>query len=81
MRRCYVPNNVVIAPASLLPFNPVWQRLANALPPGTLLLVVPTGDTPLNHRLGNVAHLLRPFNLGPRCRQDRGRSEAARGGP
>jgi hypothetical protein len=31
-------DNAVLVPASLLPFKAHWQRLANDLPPGEILL-------------------------------------------
>ncbi len=37
-------DNLVLVPASLLPVKAYWQRIANALPPGDMLLVVPRCD-------------------------------------
>jgi hypothetical protein len=37
-------NNVALVPASLLPCKAWWQALANALPPGSILVCLPTGD-------------------------------------
>jgi hypothetical protein len=34
-------DNVVLVPASLLPFREYWQRVANDLPPGGILIVLP----------------------------------------
>jgi hypothetical protein len=34
-------DNVVLAPASLLAFKAQWQRVANSLPQGGVLLVLP----------------------------------------
>jgi hypothetical protein len=45
LRRRTVPlDNLVLAPASLLPAKAHWQRIANALPDGDVLLVVPRCD-------------------------------------
>lgn len=37
-------DNLVLVPASLLPYKAHWQRIANALPTGDMLLVVPRCD-------------------------------------
>jgi len=34
-------DNVALIPASLLPFKTPWQRIANDLPPGEILIVLP----------------------------------------
>jgi hypothetical protein len=34
-------DNLVLVPASLLPYKAVWQQLANDQPPGTTLVVLP----------------------------------------
>ena len=31
-------DNIAIVPASLLPFKSVWQKIANAMPQGSILL-------------------------------------------
>lgn len=46
-------------PASLLPFKKEWQRLANTLPEGDTLFVVPAGQTPIRQSMGRVAAQLR----------------------
>lgn len=37
-------DNLVLVPASLLPVKAYWQRIANALPPGDMLIVAPRWD-------------------------------------
>ncbi len=49
-------DNIALVPASLLPFKDQWQRVANGLPVGDVLMVVPTGNT----RLRKVLHALSP---------------------
>ena len=42
LRRSAVPlDNVALVPASLLPFKSVWQAIANHLPHGDMLIVLP----------------------------------------
>ena len=53
LRRCRVkPDNVALVPASLLPDKEHWQRLANELPSGSVLIITPPtgpGRTTLQH--------------------------------
>ncbi len=49
-------DNIALVPASLLPLKDQWQRMANGLPAGDVLMVVPTG----NSRLRKVLHTLSP---------------------
>lgn len=42
-------DNLVLVPASQLPFKDEWERIANGLPTGEALLVVPSNETPLKH--------------------------------
>jgi hypothetical protein len=39
-------DNLILVPASLLPVKEDWQRIANGLPSGDMLLVVPRCDKP-----------------------------------
>lgn len=34
-------DNLALVPASLLPFKAKWQRLANDLPEGNILIILP----------------------------------------
>lgn len=52
------PSNLALAPASLLPFREQYQALANALPPGTILIVVPTTSGTSGRIFETVAHQL-----------------------
>ncbi len=52
-------DNLTLVPASLLPFKDEWQRIANDLPKGSALFVVPDDDTPLRRRMRSVALHLR----------------------
>ncbi len=52
-------DNLVIVPASMLLFKREWQRLANQLPSGNTLVVVPEDDTPLRWSMRCVAAQLR----------------------
>ena len=45
-RRGVHRDNLVLVPASLLPVKEDWQRIANGLPSGDMLLVVPRCDKP-----------------------------------
>ena len=48
-------DNVAIVPASLLPCKATYQAIANALPRGAVLLVLPTADTPEKRLLQTAA--------------------------
>ena len=52
------PDNVALVPANLLPFKAVYQQIANDLPAGATLIVLPKAHGKPGHALGNVAHLL-----------------------
>jgi hypothetical protein len=43
----------------MLPYKAAWQRLANNLPQGDALLVVPEGDDRLRHPMRLIAIQLR----------------------
>jgi hypothetical protein len=38
-------DNLALVPASLLPYRDEYQAIANQQPPGTTLVVLPTGDS------------------------------------
>ena len=52
-------DNVALVPASLLPQRDRYQALANRLPQGEVLLVLPHGDSPQRRTLKRTAALLR----------------------
>ena len=51
-------DNVALVPASLLPFRAHWQQIANALPRGDILIVLPD-QAKQRHLARSVALLLR----------------------
>lgn len=52
-------DNLALVPASLLATKTTWQTVANALPPGTTLIVLPATPGPQRATLQKVAVLLR----------------------
>ena len=48
-------DNLALVPGSLLPFKTEWQRLANELPAGTTLIVLPSGDGSARRTLEKVS--------------------------
>jgi hypothetical protein len=52
-------ENLALVPASLLPHKTTYQRLANQLPAGAVLVVLPTEDTPERRTLQETAARLR----------------------
>jgi hypothetical protein len=52
-------ENLALVPASLLPHKATYQRLANQLPTGAVLVVLPTEDTPERRGLQEAAARLR----------------------
>ena len=52
-------DNLALVPASLLPFKKEWQAVANSLPQGQVLLVVPEDKKPQRTILQLVAAFLR----------------------
>jgi hypothetical protein len=52
-------ENLALVPASLLPHKATYQRLANQLPRGAVLVVLPTEDTPERRGLQEAAARLR----------------------
>src|SRR3954452_6572873 len=53
------PDNLALVPASLLPFKAVHQQLANGLPAGTTLIVMPEAPGKPGQTFGNVATQIR----------------------
>ncbi len=51
-------DNLVLVPASLLPFKAEYQQIANELPRGTTLIVLPEDDAAQRQRLESVAATL-----------------------
>jgi hypothetical protein len=56
VRRADVP---ILAPASQLPFRRAWRAHAALLPPGSVLIVAPRGDTRIMESLRRVAAAMR----------------------
>jgi len=54
-RRSVQFDNVALVPASLLPCKATYQAIANALPRGDVLIVLPTSDTPEKRVLETAA--------------------------
>ena len=52
-------DNIALVPASLLPFKSEYQAIANRLPKGRVLIIVPRTDRPQRRTLATVAGLLR----------------------
>lgn len=51
-------DNATIVPGNLLPFKAEWQKIANQLPVGSILICLPSSDTPQRKALETVAALL-----------------------
>lgn len=58
MRR-FISDNLTLAPASQLPFKDEWRQIANGLPTGSVLFIVPTDETPMTRSLRQIARTLR----------------------
>jgi len=52
-------DNLVLAPASLLPYKAEYQAIANRQAPGTVLVVLPVGDSLPRRTLELVASRLK----------------------
>jgi len=48
-------DNLTLAPASQLPFKDEWRRIASELPNGSVLFVVPPGETNIKQCMRCVA--------------------------
>ncbi len=51
-------DNIALVPASLLPFRDQWQELANSLPAGEVLIILPAEDGSPRRILETVTTLL-----------------------
>lgn len=51
-------DNLALVPASLLPYKNQWQRLANGLPEGDILICLPPTQNRQRKALETVASLL-----------------------
>ena len=47
-------DNLALVPASLLPFKATWQQLANELPAGSTLIILPTSTSPRGEALERI---------------------------
>lgn len=52
-------DNLVLVPASQLPFKEEWARVASGLPPREALVVVPEAETPLKQMARAVVPQMR----------------------
>lgn len=48
-------DNVALVPANLLPFKKEYQAIANGLPAGGMLIILPKADSPQRRALESVA--------------------------
>lgn len=60
-------DNLTLVPASLLPFKREWQRLANELPQGGVLICVPTQEDKRRQTFIAVARRLRDKGMRVRA--------------
>ena len=51
-------DNLAVVPASMLPFKTEWQAVADSLPKGTTLIILPPINTPSRKILDKVVALL-----------------------
>lgn len=54
-------DNLAIVPASLLPLKGQWQGIANGLPEGGVLIILPPANTPSREILDKVVALLQAW--------------------
>jgi hypothetical protein len=52
-------DNVALVPASLLPYKQQYQEIANGLPAGNILIVIPENSRPSSSVLERVASSLK----------------------
>lgn len=52
-------DNLALVPANLLPFKAKWQAMANSLPEGSVLILLPRPNTATTKTLESVASLLK----------------------
>lgn len=62
-------DNLVRTPASLLRFRVKWQEIANSLPKGSVLIIVPASETPQKAVLQRVAALYQSKGHSVTCSQ------------
>ena len=48
-------DNLALVPGSLLPFKKEWQQLANSLPEGSTLIILPSSDSSARRTLEKVS--------------------------
>ena len=48
-------DNLALVPGSLLPFKEEWQKLANDLPEGSTLIILPSSNGSARQTLENVS--------------------------
>ena len=66
-RRRVTRDNVALVPASLLPYKAHWQRLANELPAGSVLVCVPMDEDRPRRPYLAVARALRQQGMTVRA--------------
>jgi hypothetical protein len=47
-------DNLALVPASFLPFKATWQQLANELPTGSTLIILPASTSPRSEALERI---------------------------
>ena len=52
-------DNLALVPGSLLPYKDEWQRLANQLPEGSTLIVLPSADCSARRTLESVSRSMK----------------------
>ncbi len=52
-------DNLALVPGSLLPFKEEWQKLANDLPEGSILIVLPSSDSSARKALENASRSMK----------------------
>ena len=52
-------DNLALVPGSLLPFKKEWQQLANSLPEGSTLIILPFSDSSARRTLEKVSSSLK----------------------
>jgi hypothetical protein len=52
-------DNLALVPANLLPYKAQWQQLANDLPKGNILIILPDADQRVRKAVETVANLLK----------------------
>ncbi len=57
-------DNLMLVSGSELPFSDEWRRIADGLPAGSVLFIVPAQETPMKQRMRRVAAALRAQGRG-----------------